>query len=170
MPTNHLSTFNNNEANNQTNAYSNTNPNKLKEIKDAKEEIENYFIINLIRKIQKAVKAFLYYKKRNLIGLNNEHLQMSFISSNNYSTANVKTKSKKDLALKTISNIQLIKPESSLKQSLKREINNTPKNKCLILDDFNKGQDKRKFDSFQYKTQPNLTYNDESKFLNNNLI
>lgn len=170
MPTNHITTVNNHEAtaSQQVYTYTNTNTKKHKEVVkevNIKEEIENYFIINLVRKIQKAVKAFLLYKKRKLIGLNNENLQMSFISSNNYSS-NIRTKSKKDLALKTVGNIQLIKAESSLKQSINRDINNTPTNKCFLLNEFNRENDKRKYDSsqYQYRTQPNLTYNiDESK-------
>ena len=153
----------------------------------ANEEIENYYIINLIRRIQRSIRVFLYKGKNNLIGLNNENYNISFISSNNYSSINIKTKSKKDLILKTVSNFPLINDDKKSSNTTDNlhisnntntiHINNyynltnayndkqhyylsTPKNKD------NSKIAKMRNDSIQYKTQPNLNFNfEESKII-----
>lgn len=166
----------------------NASNNQSEESQLRNETLENYYLINLVRKIQKNVLLYLSKQRKKLVGFNNENANFSFISSsNNYSSVKP-SRSKKDLILATVTNFPLLKDEekaeSSLAQSynpqitinnyynMSSEINlkNMFVNNNLKSHDFSNDKKLHKYGSkfrvegSQYRTQPNLNFNlEESK-------
>lgn len=155
-----------------------------------KEEVENYFIINLIKKIQKNIRNYLSKQRKRLMGLNNENANFSFISSSNNFSSVKPNKNNKDHILATANNFPLLKEEkvdNALTHSYNPQIminnyynlNSTVNLKNVFVSsnlkshDFeNEKQQSRRYGSkfrsegSQYRTQPNLNYKiEESELL-----